>query len=398
MSAEEKDLSIGLEEELFLVDKKTTELCSQWPEGLWASLSKRYPKQIMREFLSGQVELISSPASSITALYKEMHQLRTCLVKQTLRYGLSPMASSTHPSALWRNQLPTPSDRYQRLAKELQVIGERMLVCGTHIHIGINDPKRRLRLYNELSYFLPLILSLTTSSPFWAGKDSGLMSYRTAVIKGLPRAGLPPVFSSLTEYQNYLSHMTQSGAIKTGKELWWDLRLSATFPTVELRIGDTCTHLEDLMAVAALVQSLSRYLLQSAPLTKSELDLRLLYTKENRWRSQRYTMQEGRFLVVNQKELQPINAVMKRLINTLIPHAKILGCHAHLMHCFTILKQGTSADKQKQIYRKHKAEGDDNKTSIDAVSNYLINQTAMHLNKSNEFAIEEIRKETCSES
>lgn len=369
------ELTVGLEEELFLVDKNTTDLCLKWPTNLWQACQKSFPEQIVREFLSGQVELVSSPFASITSLRKEMSELRHCLIKHTEKFELAPMASATHPSAKWRKQIPTPCDRYSRLSDELKISADRMLVCGTHIHIGVSDMKQRLRLYNEMTYFLPIIMSLTTSSPFWAGLDTGLMSYRATILNGLPRAGLPPVFACIEDYQRYLSHMVGAKAIQSGKELWWDLRLSARFPTVELRIGDTCTHLDDLMAVAAFVQSLSRHILHSDPIDKSMLDMRHLCTKENRWRAQRYDISSASFLMPDTPSLKPVKTIIKSMVHVLKPHAEALGCFDALQHCLTICKNGTSADKQKRLYVSALEKGESKKQAIKQVSNYLINET-----------------------
>lgn len=371
------DFSVGLEEELFLVNKHSSILCEQWPEALWQQCHKTYTNQIIREFLSGQVELVSKPAHSISQLNHEMYQLRRFFIDKANQFNLAPMASSTHPTAKWRTQSPTPSKRYQRLSDELKISADRMLVCGTHIHIGISDLKQRLRLYNELAYFLPLILSLTSSSPFWAGLDSGMQSYRATILNGLPRAGLPPVFSSVDDYQRYLSHMINAGAITSAKELWWDLRLSAHFPTVELRIGDTCTDLDDLLAVAAFVQTLSHYLLSRTALNKSMLDIRHLCAKENRWRAQRYSQEKNLFLVTGSKSLQPARAVIYSLIERLKPHAKELGCESYLEHCEYIYQRGTSADLQRKVFEKAIQNGASIDDAMHQVSSYLIQKTAL---------------------
>ena len=376
MNTKLMDLSIGLEEELFLVDIKTGELCKQWPDELVNICQKKFPEQIVREFLSGQVELVSSPANSLVKLNQELYKLRSFLIEQTARFGLAPMASSTHPFAKWQDQQPTDSPRYQRLADELKISAQRMLVCGTHIHIGIKDINKRLKLFNELNYFLPIILSLTSSSPFWGGQDTGLVSYRATILNGLPRGGLPPIFSSIEKYQNYLSKMVDSNAIESGRELWWDLRLSARFPTLELRIADGCTNLNDLIAVAALVQSLSSYLLSQPASTLEQLEEKLLCIRENRWRVQRYSINEAKLLIFGSNSLAPAKKVIGSLVETLTPYAEKLCCLESLNYCLTICQTGTSAVKQRKIYQQSINKGLSSDQAMLRVTKYLVNETA----------------------
>lgn len=371
-----KELTIGLEEELFLVNSESGELCKAWPDALWQACQQSYPDQIVHEFLGGQVEVISSPHQTIDALHQELHDLRQFLVRQAAQSGLAPMACSTHPTAKWHQQKPTVSDRYSRLAEELKISAERMLVCGMHIHIGLPDPKERLKLLNELTYYLPVILSLTSSSPYWAGQDTGLVSYRATIVNGLPRAGLPPVFANTKAYQAYIDHMVNAGAIESAKELWWDLRLSARFPTVELRIADCCTSQQDVIAVAAFVKCLARYLLVNDKSTKSELELRLLCARENRWRAQRYSSAESRFIVTDRDEIQPFSELLTVLIEQLLPHGQALGCQQHLLHCLNICQNGTSADKQRKVFQQAIAQGATKLQALAKVTHHLIHETA----------------------
>lgn len=377
MASPSVELTIGVEEELFLVNKNTGALSEKGPEPLWDICHKAFPDQIIHEFLSGQVELVSKPAETITQLHEDAYQLRAFLIHACQPFDLTAMASSTHPTALWRDQKTTPSTRYEKLSDELKISTDRMLVCGTHIHIGVSDRKQRLRLYNELIYFLPLILSLTTSSPFWAGHDTGMQSYRATIVNGLPRAGLPPTFCDIDAYQRYLCHMIDAGAISSAKDLWWDVRLSANFPTVEVRIGDTCTDLEDLMAVAAFVQSLSRYLLSGSEIDKSLLDIRHLCTKENRWRAQRYSQAKNVFLVTGSKTLQKADLVLDAMLEHLWPHAIALGCVEYLQHCKHIYRRGTSADLQRARFAKAIKAGESIEDALQIVSQHLIAQTAV---------------------
>ncbi len=368
-------LSIGVEEELFLVEKESGALCKAWPEALWASCQKDYPGQIMHEFLNAQAELISKPHNTIAALEKDLKSLRHYLATKANQYGLALMACSTHPRANWHEQTHTASERYQRLADDLQISAERMLVCGMHVHIGLDDMPSRLKLLNELTYFLPVILALSTSSPFWAGEDSGLMSYRATVVNGLPRAGLPPVFCDIASYERYINHMTKSNTIESAKDLWWDMRISARFPTVEIRVADTCTSHKDVMAVASFMKCLSAYLLDEPESSHELLDIKRLCAKENRWRAQRYPIKEGYLLEAHHERLESLSKIIQFLVETLLPFSREFDCEKHLEQCLTIVNNGTSADRQRRTYNLHLSQGLSRRKAMDGLLQSLMAET-----------------------
>ncbi len=247
-----------------------------------------------------------------------------------------------------------------------------------HIHIGVDDMNQRLKLMNELCYYLPIILALTTSSPFWVGQDTGLGSYRATVLSGLPRAGLPPVFDDVEHYQAYIQHMVAAGAIESAKELWWDLRLSARFPTVEMRIADTCTSQQDALAIAALMKSLARYLLEKPSSSKQTLESQHLCAKENRWRAQRYPVAEAQFLMCDHSHLVSLKTWVSELLEQLQPHAEALECEHYLAHCHSMVEQGTSADRQRQLYTQSKAQGERDEQAVHQVIQSLIKETSTH--------------------
>ena len=370
------NLTVGLEEEFFLVDKITGDICQQWPDELWKICHQKFPGQIIREFISGQVELVSSPAHSIQELHTESFLLRSFLVEQSAKFNLAPMACASHPKAKWHQQKPTVSKRYQRLADELKISAERLLVCGTHVHVGIKDLGLRLRVMNELSYYLPIFLALSSSSPFWASQDTGLVSYRAAVLSSLPRSGLPPIFTSVEDYQSYLKLMIDSSAITSAKELWWDLRLSANFPTVEIRIADTCTSHLDVMAIVALIKSLVAYIIDKPKLDLNTLNKQLLCARENRWRAQRYSFHDGKFLDAQYGKLHSSPQVIDEIVERIAPYARLLDCFYYLSHCKNICRIGTSSDLQRKVYNDSLAKGHSKNQAIDLVSQFLIARTA----------------------
>lgn len=373
MSKGQPALSIGLEEELFLVDKYTGELSKDWPDELWNLCQKVYPTQIAREYLSNQVELITAPCKTIQALHRELSTLRYFLSYHANQYSLAMLGASTHPWAMWQEQASSVSPRYHRLGNALKISAERMLVGGMHIHIGLEDENNRLRLLNAITYYLPVILALSTSSPFWSGKDTGFASYRLSVLNNLPRSGLPPNFPDLKQYHAFLNQFVNSGAIESGRELWWDARLSCRFPTVEVRIADTCTNLNDAMAIAALVLSLASYLSSeeySAVDTKNWQCI-----AENRWRAQRYSLKKGSFLLPESNQMVDMVDFVKNLVRRLMPHAKRLQCESYLLHCNIICETGTSADKQRDLFVKALQETNDKQLALKENLDFLIQET-----------------------
>ncbi len=363
-------LTIGLEEELFLVEQKSGKLVTSWPKALIEICEKEFSEKVVREFIKAQVEIVSSPQQTVNALHQQVAAIRLGFINQAKSHGLALMASSTHPLAQWRKQKSVRGPRYDVLADELRVSASRLLVGGMHIHIGIDDPALRLHLLNCFIPYLPWILSLSASSPFWSGFDTGFASYRANVLKGLPRSGLPPLFKSYDEHQHYMQSLIEGKAIRSGRELWWDIRLSSRFPTIEVRIGDSCTKLEDAMAIVALVQSLMHYLYrqETQPLTSHEYWV----SKENRWRAQRYPLEGVSFLNAKTNELEALNQSLPALIDELKVDAKELDCEDYLSDCLRILKQGTSSEHQRTIYQQAIEQGATSKEAIEKVCHHLV--------------------------
>ena len=206
----------------------------------------------------------------------------------TARYGCSPIDASTHPFAQWQSQKHNDKDRYNVLAEGMQVVARRLLTCGMHVHIGIDDDDLRIELLNQLSYFLPHLLTLSTSSPFWGGHDTGLKTYRLSVFDELPRTGPPESFSSFAEFQRTVALMVQAGLIGDATKLWWDVRPSARFPTIEMRITDMCPLLEDAVSIAAIFQCLCRMIWRPRAENKRWRAYPRMLIAENRWHAQRY--------------------------------------------------------------------------------------------------------------
>ena len=271
MIFKEPAFTVGVEEEYLLVDKETRALVIDPPETLMAEAEELCGPQVASELLRSQIEVGTKVCQTIGEAHEDLARLRANIIKVADRHGLAPIAASTHPFSGWTDQKHTPKDRYDALTHEMQGAARRLVICGMHVHVGIDDDELRIDLMNQMSYFLPHLLALSCSSPFWVGRDTGLKSYRLTVFDALPRTGLPERFASFAEYQRHVSVLMDAGLIEDTTRIWWDLRPSARFPTLETRIMDVCTRLEDAVALAALLTCILRMLYR-------------LRTRNQRWR------------------------------------------------------------------------------------------------------------------
>ena len=254
MALREPPLTVGIEEEYLLVERTSRDLAAEPPESMLAECEARLEGRVAPEFLRAQIEVATRPCATVAEARADLAHLRATVAQVSGEHGLAPIAASTHPFARWQEQRQVHKERYDALARDLQAVARRLLICGMHIHIGVDDDDLRIDLMNQMSYFLPHLLALTTSSPFWIGEDTGLKSYRLTVFDALPRTGLPDYYESYGEYQRVVDQLIQGGLMADATKLWWDLRPSARFPTLEIRITDVCTRLDDAAAVAALTQ------------------------------------------------------------------------------------------------------------------------------------------------
>ena len=247
-----KFFSIGLEEEYLIVNKYDGELIIDPPKNLMRDCKKKLKQQVNPEFLKSQIEVRTKICNTIKDLKKNLIFLRTNISEILNKYDLAPIAVSIHPFSEWEQQKHTEKRRYSSLAEDFQIVGRRLVISGMHIHIGIPDNEMRIDLMNQASYFLPHLLALSTSSPFWKGELTGLKSYRISIFDELPRTGLPEQFDSYDEYKRHIKILLNSGLLEDPSKIWWDLRPNVKFPTLEIRICDTCTLLKDSISIAAL--------------------------------------------------------------------------------------------------------------------------------------------------
>lgn len=371
----EPDFTIGIEEEYLLVNKDTRDLVHSAPQGLMDECEAELHSQVSPEFLQCQIEVGTRVCKTVQEARADLGHLRQTIVRQADKHGLAPIAASTHPFAMWQDQHHTDKERYSMLAKDLQLVVRRMLISGMHVHVCVEDEDIRIDLFNQLTYFLPHMLALSTSSPFWQGRNTGLKSYRLIVFDGLPRTGLPPSFSSYGEYERTANVLVKAGLIEDTTKVWWDLRPSARFPTLEMRICDVCSYLDDAMCIAAMFRCITRMLYRLRRNNQRWRSYDRFLVNENRWRAQRYGFENG-LIDLGRGDVVPYRDLVEELIALTEPDAEHFGCVEEVRHALNIIDRGTSADRQIQCFNEAQAGGASDEEALQAVVDQLIADTA----------------------
>jgi carboxylate-amine ligase len=343
-------LNIGIEEEYQIIDPATRELCS-YVQQLLERGQAVLPDQIRPEFLQSQVEAGTHICDDIKQARRELVRIRRSIWELAEREGLWVAAAGTHPFSSWAHQEVSPHGRYPELSRFLQDVGRRLLVFGLHVHIGIEDRALCIEVMNQMRSFLPLLLCLSTSSPFWHGRDTGLKSYRSVVFQNLPRTGIPQQFGSYADYRRYVNTLLKTGSIAEPTHIWWDVRPSEKFPTLEVRIPDMCTRVEEALCLVALVQAISAKLVQLRTARRTWPIHRKHLLDENKWRAVRYGI-EGKLIDIDRAMEVPVPELVERLLAWLSDVIEELDSRAEVEYVYTILSQGTSADRQLAVYRQ----------------------------------------------
>jgi carboxylate-amine ligase len=379
MAIKEPSFTLGIEEEYLLVDKDSRDLAQEPPPALLARCQEAlldYGGQVSPEFLRSQIEVGTSVCHTMQEARDELIRLRTTVSSIADEFGLAPIASSTHPFANWRDQQHTDKERYNVIARDLQQVGRRLVICGMHVHVGIEDDDLRIDLLGQASYFLPHLLALSTSSPFWEGQATGLKSYRLSVFDELPRTGMPYQFGSYSEYQRSIEILVSAGLIEDATKMWWDLRPSGRFPTLEMRITDVCPLLADGITIAALFRCILRMLYRLRRQNQRWRTYPPFLVRENRWRAQRYGTGEG-MVDFGKGALVPFPELMEELIDLVAEDAEHFGCVAEIARVREIIKQGTSADRQLARFAAVKELGGSEQAALVAVVDGIIDDTML---------------------
>ncbi len=378
MAIPQPPLTVGIEEEYFLVDRDTRDLVADPHPDLMRDYRDLLDAQVSPEFMRAQVEVGTKVGASVAEAGADLRGLRSAVAETADKYGYAIIAASTHPFAEWAQQKTTDADRYNALAEDLQTVVRRLLICGMHVHVGIDDNDMRIDFMSQMAYFLPHLLSLSTSSPFWHGLNTGLKSYRLSVFDSLPRTGLPEDFSSWGEYERHVNVLIEAGLIEDATKIWWDIRPSARYPTLEMRVSDIATRVEDTITIAALYQALLHMLYRRRRNNQRWRTYANMLVQENRWRAQRYGGSEG-LMDYGRGELVPFETLTSELLTLLAQDAEALGTEAELDNVRNILLRGTSADRQVSIYDDALAKGADNRQAMNDVVDWLIEETVVGL-------------------
>jgi len=367
-----QDLTIGIEEEYQIIDPKTRELTSYISEILDKG-AVLFRDQVKPEFLQSQIEAGSEICRNIKEARQEVTRLRRIISEIADKTGRKIVAAGTHPFSRWEDQRVTvggkgdEEDRYEKLRKDYKLLAQRLLIFGTHIHIGIPDPDLRIDIMKQLTYAIPHIFALSTSSPFWHGRNTGLKSYRSVIFEDLPRTGLPEYFDSAQEYDRYVQTLISTGCIEEPTKIWWDIRPHPKFPTLEIRICDCTTKVNEIIAIAALIQAMVAKFIQLRKNNQTWRIYRRSLIAENKWRAMKDGI-DGKLIDFGKEQEIPLRFLMEEVIELVEDVAEELGTRHEIEYIRTILREGSSADRQ---IRKFEETGD-----LKAVVDMLIEETS----------------------
>jgi carboxylate-amine ligase len=359
--------TFGIEEEYFLVDAETKLVAPDVPQAFFDAAVTATDGRVSPEFLQPQIEVISSPHTNTADARAELRHLRQTVAAVAAEHGLAILAAGTHPTALWRRALQTQKQRYDAVMHDLQMIGQRDLLCGLHVHVALPDPDDRVDVMYRMLPYLPLFLALSTSSPFWQSRATGLKGYRLAAYDELPRTGVPELFRTREEFDAYVAALVHAGVIKDSSFIWWAIRPSLNNPTLELRAPDSCTLVEDSIAIAALYRTLAHHLYFNR---WRNADLNVVgraIVVENKWQAQRHGVQAT---FASEDGPMTVAEMLDRVIEDTCADAEALGCAAELRRCRAIVGSGTSADAQLAVFEANNG-GESRDAALRAVTDWI---------------------------
>lgn len=365
----QKMFTIGVEEEFQIVDPSTRDLRPH-VEQMLALGDEVLTENIKREMIQSMVETVSPICENVAQARAEIVKLRSGLGQLAAHSGLAIVAAGAHPFSHWQSQLITEHDRYKVLEQDLQDVVRSILIFGLHVHVGIPDRDLLIDIMNEARYFLPHLLALSTNSPFWQGRVTGLKSYRTIVWQQFPRTGIPSTFNSWADFEGFVNMLVKTNCIDNGKKIWWDLRPHPYFSTLEFRVCDMPTTVNDAIMLVALFQAIVAKLYK---LRQKNMGFRLYdraLIMENKWRAARYGI-DGMLIDFGKRAEVPMRELALELLEFVDDVVDELGSREAVNHVKTVLREGTGADRQLEVYRKT---GD-----MNAVVDYLISNTLSDL-------------------
>ncbi len=367
--------SVGVEEEFFVFDAKTRRAVRRTDKTFMSRVRSALDNRVSTEMLQSQIEVITPPCESVAEARVHLARYRRTLCDAAAARKLGLAAMGTFPLAFWPEQLMTPKERYGAIMDDLQMIGYRNMLCGMHVHVEVPDVGTRINLIMRLTPYLPLLLALSSSSPFWQGHPTGLCGYRLAAYDELPRTGLPELFRTNDDYNDFVGALVLAKVIPDASYIWWALRPSLSNPTIELRVADSCSRLDDAVAIAALFRCLVRALDRNRGINAGFDRVGRAISKENKWHAQRYGIAAT---FVDPFSRAPMNAKswLGQVREFIAPDVAAFGCEAEIERLDGILAEGTSADRQIDIYSKATTAGRRRLTALKDVIDWAAGQTA----------------------
>jgi carboxylate-amine ligase len=369
--------TVGVEEEFQIIDPATCALRSHVLQ-LVSAASPSIADQVKHEMHQSIVETGTNICENIPDLRIEMHRTRNELVAAADRAGLHVAAAGTHPFSSWIDQVISPGERYQNIVEELQQLARSLLIFGMHVHVAMPDKQTTIDMMNMVRYFLPHLLALSTSSPFWMGRNTGLKSFRTTVFRRFPRTGIPEQFESWSAYENFVNLLVKLNCIDTGKKIWWDVRPHPTFGTLEFRMCDCTTKVEEAVAIAALTQALVVKLHRLYTGNMSFRLYRRALIEENKWRAARYGI-AGKLIDFGKESEVAMRDLIPELLEFVDDVVDDLGSRSAVEYVNTIMREGTSAERQLRVFQET---GD-----LKAVVRNLVTETRGHSSQASAHAV-----------
>src|ERR671912_346209 len=368
------DFKYGIEEEYFVNDAPRRDIAKGRIKEFFAACQDRVSGDIQPEMLEPQIEIATKPYLELAEARAQLAELRSSVGAVARDFNLSIMASGTHPLAVWARVRPTAQPRYGKVMHDLQMLGSRNVLCGMHVHVEVPDLSKRVDIMNRIQPYLPLLLALSTSSPFWQAQRTGLLGYRLAAYRELPRTGFPDLFESAQDYQRYIDTLVAARAIENSSYVWWVIRPSLKHPTLELRVADSCTRVDDTLAIAALYRCLVRHLSLDLKLNAGQTGASRAINDENGWRAQRYGI-HGSFVDEASRSAKPVGQVLEETLDLVTGDAKALGCERELDLARWIVARGTSADHQLTLYTEGLGRGLSSRDALASVVDWLSLET-----------------------
>jgi len=369
------EITLGIEEEFFLVDRETLDLVVDPDSRLLKAFSELDGMcRAVPELLRSQIELNSLVCHSVAEAREAIVAIRRSVLDLTDQYGIGLMASSTHPFAAWETQAVTPRDRYREFAVMYQSVIRQLLASGMHVHAGFGTPDERVQVMTAMRSYLPLFLTLSGSSPFSGGHVTGFKSSRMNLMAALPRSGMPPVLSSWADYDRIVDNYRRLDFVRDGSEIWWDLRPSVKFPTLELRIADVCPDIDDGMSIVALYTCLVRHLLDAVRTGPLPVDPPPEIIQQNRWLAQRYGVVAFLADFESGTRVDLVDYV-DELLDMLSADAAALDCQKEVAHVRNIIREGSSADRQLDHFRLCRLDGAGVEEALRSVAQLIVSET-----------------------